>query len=350
VKIVISDDRFGRCDEERRVFADFSRPAMGRAELAVADCHTEAALIAACRDADAILLNQAPMTAKVIAALTKCKVISRYGIGYDNVDIAAAEKAGIWVTNVPGYCTEEVAEHALGLLLSCVRMIPARDRLVRGGGWNANFPVKRMSGRVLGIVGFGATGRAFWEKVQGFNFSRILIADPRAQAKIKNIIDDEGAQMKARHLAEAATFSEVLSQADFISFHVPLNEATRRCVNAETIAKMKDGVIIVNTARGAVLDEAALAAALASGKIAAAGLDVFEREPLPENHPFLSLNNVILSDHSAYYSEESVSELKSRTALNAREVLEGRIPRTPVNNPRGFREISVADKACEVTA
>jgi len=131
---------------------------------------------------------------------------------------------------------------------------------------------------------------------------------------------------------------------------VPLNEATRRCVNAETIAKMKDGVIIVNTARGAVLDEAALAAALASGKIAAAGLDVFEREPLPENHLFLSLNNVILSDHSAYYSEESVSELKSRTALNAREVLEGRIPRTPVNNPRGLREISVANKACEVTA
>lgn len=331
MKIVITDDRFGWSDEERRVFEDFSAPGMDRAELITADCKNEEELITACAGAGAILLNQAPMTERVIATLSGCRVISRYGVGYDNVDVRAAAEAGIWVTNVPGYCTEEAAEHALGLLLSCVRAIPRRDRLVREGRWNLNLPARRMSGRVLGIVGFGATGRAFWEKVQGFGFSRILIADPRAKAKIAGYCSSKK--------AEAASFDELLRRADFISFHVPLNDATRHCVNRETIAKMKDGVILVNTARGAVIDEDALAQALENGKIAAAGLDVFEREPLESGHPFLSLPNAVLSDHSAYYSGESVSELKTRTALNAREILEGRFPRTPVNRPLNVREV-----------
>lgn len=329
MKIVITDDRFGWDDEERRVFDDFFVPGSGPAELVTANCHNEEELIAACAGASAVLLNQAPMTARVIAALSGCRVISRYGIGYDNVDVRAAAEAGIWVTNVPGYCTEEVAEHALGLLLACVRAIPLRDSGIRRGLWNLNPPVRRMSGRVLGIVGFGSTGRAFWEKVQGFGFSRILVADPRVKAKLD--------ACSGPKKAEAASFEEVLAHSDFISFHVPLNEATRHCVNEGTIAKMKDGVILVNTARGAVIDERSLARALESGKIAAAGLDVFEREPLEKDNPLCALPNAVLSDHSAYYSEESVSELKTRTALNAREVLEGRIPRTPVNRPLNLR-------------
>jgi D-3-phosphoglycerate dehydrogenase len=333
MRIVITDDRFGWNDEEKRVFSGCSAPE--NTELITADCHTEEDLITACAGADALLVNQAPLSARVIAGLERCKVISRYGIGYDNVDIRAAAAAGIWVTNVPGYCTEEVAEHALGLLLSCVRAIPARDTQVRQGRWNLNLPVKRMSGRVLGIVGFGSTGRAFWEKVQGFAFSRILIADPRAQAKTAGYCTTKK--------AEAASFEDVIRLSDFISFHVPLNEATRHCVNEETIAKMKDGVILINTARGAVIDEYALAKALRSGKVASAGLDVFESEPLQRGHPFLELPNTILSDHSAYYSEESVSELKTRTALNALDVLEGRIPRTAVNRPLILREIPWLD-------
>lgn len=352
MKIVISDDRFGWNDEETRVFRDFYVPGLGKAELVTADCHTQAELIAACSGAGAVLLNQAPMTAEVIAALPECRVISRYGIGYDNVDVEAAAAAGIWVTNVPGYCTEEVAEHALGLLLSCVRAIPARDRLVRQGGWNLNAPVKRVSGTTLGIVGFGATGRAFWEKARGLNFSRVLVADPRAEAKLAALDGaHEGAYLKK---TEAAPFEEVLRRADFISFHVPLNETTRHCVNAQSIALMKDGVILVNTSRGAVIDEAALAAALAGGKVAAAGLDVFEHEPFLPEHPFLTLPNAVLSDHGAYYSAESVSELKTRTALNAREVLEGRIPRTPVNKPVNVRAVPVgpaqAAAFAEITA
>lgn len=322
MKIVITDDRFGWIDEEKRILEGH--------ELVVADCHTEEALISACAGADAILLNQAPMTAAVIQSLSGCKVISRYGTGYDNVDLEAASKAGIWVTNVPGYCTEEVAEQTLGLLLSCVRAIPEKDRLVKNGKWNINRPIKRMSGRVLGIVGFGASGRAFWEKVQGFAFSRILITDPRGEEKLKAALQSQQNAGKQAS-GETASFDKLIQESDFISFHVPLNQSTLHCVNRETIAKMKDGVIIINTSRGAVIDEAALADALARGKIASAGLDVFEKEPLPPDHPFCTLSNVILTDHSAYYSVESVSELKTQTALNAREALEGRIPRTAVN-------------------
>jgi D-3-phosphoglycerate dehydrogenase len=325
MKIVITDDRFGHSDEERRIFSDV--------ELVVADCHTEEELIRSCAGADGILLNQAPMTGRVIKTLGKCRVISRYGIGYDNVDLQAAEEAGIWVTNVPGYCTEEVAEHALGLLLSCVRAIPEKDREIRSGKWNINRPIRRMSGRVLGIVGFGATGRAFWEKVRGFDFSTVLIADPRGETKLAGYSQADNTD-KLFGITRIAAFDELLRKSDFISFHVPLNDSTRHCINRKSVAIMKEGAVIINTSRGAVIDEESLVEALQSGHVAAAGLDVFEKEPLPKDHPFLSLPNVALTDHSAYYSAESVSELKTRTALNAREVLDGQIPKTAVNQPR----------------
>ena len=332
MRIVITDDRFGQSAEEKKIFPD--------ADLIIANCKSEEDVIAACADADGILLNQAPMTERIIKTLKKCRVISRYGIGYDNVDIKAAEEAGIWVTNVPGYCTEEVAEHVLGLLLSCVRAIPEKDRAVRSGLWNINRPIRRMSGRVLGIVGFGATGKAFWKKVRGFGFSRILIADPRGEAKLEEEKSREKTIEKTSEeftglfeISHAVSFDQLLNSSDYISFHVPLNESTRHFVNKESIAKMKDGVILINISRGAIVDETALTNALKSGKIAAAGLDVFEKEPLGADHPFATLSNVVLSDHCAYYSEESVSELKTRTALNAREVLEGSVPRTAVNQP-----------------
>jgi D-3-phosphoglycerate dehydrogenase len=263
------------------------------------------------------------MTGRVIRSLDRCRVISRYGIGYDNVDIAASEEKGIWVTNVTGYCTEEVAEHALGMLLSCVRCIPLKDRGVRMGRWNIKAPIRRMSGRTLGIIGFGATGRAFWEKVQGFGFGRILIDDTHIKEKLLPGM-----------FGESAGFDEVIRCSDFISLHIPLRESTRRLIDRESLSRMKDGVIIINTSRGPVIDEAALVEALKSGKAGAAGLDVFEKEPLPAASPLVGMENVILTDHSAYYSEEAVSVLKTRTAMNARDVLEGRTPRNGVNRPR----------------
>jgi D-3-phosphoglycerate dehydrogenase len=322
MKIVISDDRFGWNDEEEKALAGLG------AELVVASWHNEDELAKACADADAILVNQAPMTGRVIRNLNKCRVISRYGIGYDNVDITAAEEKGIWVTNVRGYCTEEVAEHALGMLLSCVRRIPVKDHAVRKGLWNIKAPIRRMSGRTLGIMGFGATGRAFWEKIQGFGFSRILIDDHHG-----------GEHLLPGMTGEAACFDELIRESDFISLHIPLREETRHIINRESIGRMKDGVILINTSRGPVVDEEALVRALVSGKISAAGLDVFEREPLPETSPLLGLENVILTDHSAYYSEEAVSVLKTMTAMNAREVLEGMTPKSPVNNPAIRRKL-----------
>jgi D-3-phosphoglycerate dehydrogenase len=321
MRVVISDDRFGWIDEEKTVLAGLG------AELVVADCHNEDEVISACAGADAVLLNQAPMPRRVVESLRHCKVISRYGIGYDNVDIQAAAERGIWVTNVPGYCTEEVAEHALGMLLCCARRIPFKDRGVRAGGWNLNQPIRRMSGCTLGIIGFGSTGRAFLEKVQGFGFKHILIADPRIKDKLL------ANKLLPGMPAEAASFDQVISQSDFISLHVPLRPDTRHIINTASIAGMKSGVILINTARGPVIDENALVDALRSGQVGAAGLDVFEREPLPSDSPLLTLDNVILTDHSAYYSQEAVSILKTRTAANAREVLEGLSPRCAVNSP-----------------
>ena len=320
MRIVITDDRFGHNDEEKKIFP--------HAELIIANCRSEDDLIAACAGADGILLNQAPMTGRVIKTLDRCKVISRYGIGYDNVDLNAAEEKGIWVTNVPGYCTEEVAEHALGLLLSCVRAIPEKDRAIRGGRWNINRPVKRMSGRILGIVGFGTTGKAFWEKIHGFAFSKILVADPRGKSKLEAMRKKDETLF---NITELVSFDELLCQSDFISLHVPLNENTRHLINSKSIAAMKNGVVIINTSRGAVIEEESLVEALKDGHIAYAGLDVYEKEPVPADHPFLLLPNVVLTDHSAYYSAESISELKTRTAMNALKVLEGNIPSTTVN-------------------
>ncbi|MDR1429798.1 MAG: C-terminal binding protein [Spirochaetaceae bacterium] len=317
MKIVITDDRFGWNDEEEKALAGLG------AELVVASWRNEDELTAFCADADALLVNQAPVTRGVIQGLKKCRVISRYGIGYDNVDIRAAEEKGIWVTNVRGYCTEEVAEHALGMLLSCVRRIPVKDHAVRSGRWNIKAPIRRMSGRTLGIMGFGATGRAFWEKVQGFGFSRILIDDHHG-----------GERLLPGMAGEAACFDFLIRESDFISLHIPLREETRHIINRESIGRMKDGVILINTSRGPVIDEEALTGALVSGKISAAGLDVFEQEPLPATSPLLGLENVILTDHSAYYSEEAVSVLKTMTAMNAREVLEGMAPKSPVNSPK----------------
>jgi D-3-phosphoglycerate dehydrogenase len=209
------------------------------------------------------------------------------------------------------------------MLLSCVRRIPFKDRGVRQGLWNINQPIRRMSGRTLGIIGFGATGRAFWEKVQGFGFSRILIDDPHTEARLLPGM-----------AGEAASFDRLIEESDFISLHVPLRDDTRHMINRQAIERMKDGVILINTSRGPVVDEEALAEALASGRISAAGLDVFEHEPLLKSSPLLTLENVILTDHSAYYSQEAVSVLKTMTAMNALDVLEGKTPKTAVNRPR----------------
>jgi D-3-phosphoglycerate dehydrogenase / 2-oxoglutarate reductase len=314
--VVIADDRYAAYDEERAVLAEVD------AEIRHFRGGSRGDAAAAFAPADALLVNLYELDAGLIDALPRCRVISRYGVGYDNVDVEAATRKGIWVARVPDYCFEEVADHALALLLGCARAIAYKDRRVRAGGWNLHRDQKnyRLSGRTLGIVGFGNSAKCLLRKVSGLGFARVLVRDPYAR--------DSTVRASGATLVDLDT---LMAESDYISLHVPLNEETRHLVGAAELSLVKRGAILVNTARGHVVDEPALAAALADGRLGGAGLDVFEEEPLPAASPLRALDNVIFTDHAGWYSEESVVELKTKAARNAAAVLAGGEPVYPVN-------------------
>lgn len=316
---VITDDRFGDGASIERAVLE---PA--GVELAVAACSSSAEVVASCRLADALLANLAPIDAAALAGLERCVVVSRYGIGLDSVDLAAARERGIAVRNVPGYCDAEVAEHAIGLILALARRIPERDRLVREGAWNDAAPNRRVAGTVLGIVGFGGSGRALARAAVGFGFKAILVTSPRITAgRVERGVGREFAEA-ARSAGcdlRPAAFEEVLARSDWLSLNLPLLPETRGMMDAAAFARMKEGACLVNTARGGLVDEAALAAALESGRLGGAALDVFAAEPLPAASPLRRLPNLVFTDHSAYASAESVADLRRRTAENALEEL-----------------------------
>lgn len=311
--VVITDQRHGSIAEEEAVF----RP-LG-AELRVAACSSESDVAEACAEADAVLLNMAPMGASAIAALRRCRVISRYGVGLDNVDLAAAAARGIAVRAVPGYCDHEVAEHALALLLALCRGIPERDAAVRNGGWNLARPQRSLRGSTIGVVGFGGSGRAFARKALAFEPARALVWSPRIDRdRVEAALGPAAAAFGVE--ARAATLDEILAESDALSLHLRLCDDTRGFMDAARLGRMKRGAFLINCARGALVDEAALAAALREGRLAGAGLDVFAAEP-PTGSPLLSLAEIVVTDHSAYRSDRSLSELKRRCALNAAEAL-----------------------------
>jgi len=315
--VVIADNRYASYHEEEEVLREVD------ASVVIFSSSSAEEARAAFAAADAILVNLFPMTADIIEGLQKCRVISRYGVGYDNVDVETATRKGIWVARVPDYCFEDVADHALALLLSCVRKIPYKDRMVREGRWNLHKdqPCYRMEGRTLGILGYGNSGRCFHRKVFGFGFARVLVCDPNVRA---SVIRAAG--------AVPAPLSTLLEEADYITLHIPLNPETRHLIGARELARMKRGTILVNTSRGPVLDERALAESLRDGHLAGAGLDVFEEEPLPRGSLLRTLDNVIFTDHAGWYSEESVVELKTKAAQNVAAVLAGGAPAYPVNS------------------
>lgn len=290
--------------------------------LAPQDCITEAEVIAAGREADALLVREAPVSARVIDALVRCRAIVRYGVGVDNIDLEHARKKRIYVANIPGYGTEEVSDHAAALLLACVRDLRTRDTNLRLGRFETDIsgPIYRTTGKNLGLVGYGLIGRALHRKWQGFLPQRVLVFDPYAPSEV---IRERG--------AEAVDLDELFVESDYISLHAPLTDQTRHLINAKSLAKMKPTAIVVNTARGELIDEEALASALAEGRIAAAGLDVFDREPLANNHPFIGLPNVVLSGHVGWYSKDAVRELQTRGAQEVVRVLSGSAPQCWVN-------------------
>lgn len=307
---VVSDDRFGSVAEELAVLQPLG------VELRVASCHTPVDVVDACADADAVLLNLAPMDASVVAGLRRCKVVSRYGVGMDNVDQAACAARGIMVANVPGYCDEEVAAHALGLMLDLARGIAERHAAVSTGGWNVMSPQRAVNGATVGVLGFGGSGRAFCRAVMGLRPARILVWSPHiSEARIRSalgpLIDASGI------IVQVATMAEVLAWSDFISIHIKLCQDTMGLLGQAALSAVKPGLILVNTSRGGIVDSSALAAALDDGRVGGAGLDVLDQEPPKPDHPLLGRSNVIFTDHCGYRSERSIKELKTRCAENA---------------------------------
>ncbi|PWU07905.1 MAG: hydroxyacid dehydrogenase [Terriglobia bacterium] len=272
------------------------------------------------RDADALLTTYAKIPAEIIAEMTKCRIIARFGIGVDNVDIPAATAKGIVVTRVPDYCIDEVSDHAMALLLAVVRKIPSANVRTHAGRWEmkAVAPIHRLRGTVLGLVAFGQIPQLLAPKAQAFGM-RVVTYDP--------YVADE---VLARAGVERVEFDELVKISDYISIHTPLMPATHHLFNADVFRRMKPTAYLINTARGPIVDETALADALDRGQLAGAALDVMEKEP-PTGSPLLGRDNVIITPHTSFYSEESLVDLQRKAAEEVLRVLTGQAPRNPVN-------------------
>jgi D-3-phosphoglycerate dehydrogenase len=260
------------------------------------------------------------VTTAVVEQLTRCRIISRFGIGVDNVDIAMATSKGIVVTKVPDYCIDEVSDHAMALLLAIVRKIPFSNSEVQEGRWAMPtvVPIHRLRGTVLGLVGFGRIPQLVAPKAQAFGI-KVVAFDPFVPQEVF-----------AKAGVASVSFDELVKTADYISLHCPLTPETNHLFNTEVFGKMKPGAYLVNTGRGPLIDEAALAQALDKGQLAGAALDVVEKEP-PVGSPVLGRKNVILTPHTAFYSDESLLELQVKAAEEVVRVLSGQAPKNPVN-------------------
>ena len=302
---------------------DIEREVMERAglELVPVQCRTEDDVVRLCADADGLLNQYAPLTRGVLSTLSRCRVVARYGVGVDNVDVEAATECRIAVCNVPDYAVEEVSDHAIGLLMGLARKTHLLDRAVHAGRWDFSLarPVQRMRGRVVGIVGLGRIGRATARKAEGLGL-RVIAHDAQA--------GEPGFNSGGTEIVPLET---LLRESDYVSLHVPFTPETRHLVNEESLRLMKPEAILVNTGRGGVVDTDALVRALREGRIAGAGLDVLEQEPISAGHPLLGLDNCVLTPHAAWYSEDAFVELKTKAAEEAAAVLTGREPRYCLN-------------------
>ncbi|WP_444685285.1 C-terminal binding protein [Alkalicoccus luteus] len=290
-------------------------------KLELHQCKTEAEVIEACQHADALLNQYAPITRNVLEQLPNVKVVARYGIGVNTIDVEAATDRNVLVCNVTDYCLDEVADHTMAFVLEHARKLVTLRDSVRKGEWHFQkaAPIPRLRKQTLGLAGFGNIPRNVAEKAKPFGL-RVLAYDP--------FVDEATA---AEAGVKLVSFETLCRESDFLSVHLPQTNETEGMFNKEAFQQMKENALIINTSRGPVIDEQALIDALKQGEIGAASLDVLEQEPAAADHPFRTMDNVILTPHSAFYSEESVHELKQKTAQNAVDVLQGRFPAYIVN-------------------
>ena len=309
-RVVVSDQVFPTTDIERGVLDEID------ATLEIAD-GTRSGLLSVGADADAILNTYLPLDAATIAGLPRCRIIARYGIGVDNIDVEAATAAGVTVTNVPDYSVEEVAAHTVALILALIRRLPAADAVVRSGGWGLDElrPIRRISGLTFGLLGYGRIGQRVGRAIEAIG-GQILVHDPflPAGTTTPRLVDLE----------------ELVASSDVLSVHAPLTPATRGLIDAPRIAAMRPGAILVNTSRGGLVVLDAVIDALRSGHLAAAGLDVLEREP-EDAARIAGVPNLLLTPHIAYYSEESLAESQRKAATQIVKVLTGGTPDYPVH-------------------
>jgi D-3-phosphoglycerate dehydrogenase / 2-oxoglutarate reductase len=313
-KVVLTDYVWESLDVEKKTLD-------GLANLVPLQTKKPDEFIAQARDCDALLNTYAgPITADVMARMPNCRIIARYGIGVDTIDLDAATQAGIIVTNNPTYCIDEVAEHTMALMLACARKVALYDRLVRGERWELppGKPMFRVSGKTLGLVGFGNIARQVALRAAAFRM-RVLFADPFVG---NGQFDAPGEKVELR---------ELLMGSDFVSLHPPLTKETRKMIGADALSRMKPTAFLINCSRGPIVDTDALAAALDAKQIAGCALDTTDPEPLPNPHALRKRGNVIITPHVAWYSEQALVGLQAGAPNEVRRVLTGEWPVNVVN-------------------
>ncbi len=316
-RVLITDYAWPTLDIEREVLAEAG------GELVVAEKGEENEFVALAPDVDAILACWKRVTPAVIDAAPRCQIITRYGIGLDNIAVAHATERGILVTNVPEYCLQEVSDHAMALLLALARRVVQFAGDTRASIWDEKReqrrPIPRLQGQTLGLVGFGKIARTMVPKAHGFGMN-VIAHDPFVDAG--SVGDD---------VRLIPNLEDLMRESDYVSVHVPAIEQTRDLINAKLLHQMKSTGYLINTCRGTVVDEEALRQALTEGWIAGAGLDVMKQEPPALDHPLLKLENVIITPHAAFYSETSTEELQRQAAGHVAAVARGQLPTNIVN-------------------
>lgn len=314
--ILVSDTKTTTIDAVESAFAGMD------VRIRTTVAHDEETVLAETEGASALVVDAStPVTAEVLSSLDDLQVVGRAGIGFDNVDIDAAAASDVVVVNVPDYCIDEVSTHAFALTLACIRRLGTFDRSVRAGEWDwtVGRPVRRLAGSTVGLFAFGKIARRFAAKLRGFDVDVVAydpyVADYR--------LADFG--------VEPVDFDGLLSRSDVVSVHGPLTDGTRGTFDREAFEAMREGAVLVNTARGPIVDQDALLAALDAGEIDAAGLDVLEEEP-PGETPLTDRDDVVLSPHVGWYSQQSQVELSETVAADVARVLRGEDPHNPVDS------------------